>query len=179
MVPLIWSLLNIALFGAFFYTWLKAVRILWHLKSWLAIIFVIGSLGSKGRGPASADFSATGNVQTLKPSTMPVPSPALVSQVIRENFSQTITLSGVYYRDSTGLKLDAGTTSLNGFVLGFKWVPGPVFLSDDDVRKKIRYRTYGDMQWYLLGVNVYTQAGQTLEGDLVIRRPFLSSHATN
>jgi hypothetical protein len=108
-------------------------------------------------------------VQTIKPSTEPIPPQ--VFQVIRENFSQNITLSGFFQRDSTGLRLASGTTHLNGFVLGFKWVPGRVFLSDDDARKTIRYRTHGDMYWNLLGIDVYTQMGQNLEGNLEILPP--------
>ncbi len=145
---LAWSLLNTFLFLAFLYAWVMGVKFLWRSKPWLALLFVLGTLGFRSRhenslrASAKSQTSAFGSVNLLEPKPSTVRTGAQVLQVIHESISQSLTLTAFYSRDSTGLHLVTGTTSLSGFVSGFIWVPGPIYLTDGASGKTVHYYTY-------------------------------------
>ena len=178
MLRLTWSLINIVCLFAFFYAFVKAVKLLWESKRWLAVVFVMGFFGYKSmRSTSSANLKAKKSesfqevdLTPLSPPTIPLNS--LVLQTIDNGLSQSLILTGVYRRDSTRLSLDAGTTHLSGLVIGFNWVPGPVYVADGVsggvAESTIRYTAVGTLEWTLLGLTLWTQGGREFKGELAV-----------
>jgi hypothetical protein len=150
-----WSLLNIILLLVFIYSWAKAARLLWQsAHSWLAVAFVVGSVGIAG-----AHYATPTN--TIPALAQPGSS---ARQVIHHALGQEISLRVTYSHDSTGRRMLNGTTYLSGFVSGFSWQPGIVQLTGPAYAP--HYTATGNMRWLLLGIPVYTQAAQVFEGPL-------------
>jgi|GEM_PF-4372996 len=150
-----WSLLNIILLLVFIFSWAKAARLLWQsAHSWLAMAFVLGSVGIAGTHYAAPADTAPALAQLGRSA----------QQVIHHSLGQEINLLVTYSQDSTGRRMLNGTTYLSGFVAGFSWQPGVVQLTGPAYAP--RYTATGNRRWLLLGIPVYTQAGQVFEGPL-------------
>lgn len=165
MLYLLWSLLNIGL-GIFFITiCFRATKLIReHVGLLASIVFVVGLLSFAGNsGSQNNDTERRSNQikrwtftskDNIPPNTIDYKR-----FTIDETMTLTISLGIQYGRDSTSMKLlpIEATSTLTGFISGYRWKPEVVTVNSTAMTQKIRYEVNGLLEWNLLGVPVYKQ----------------------
>ncbi|MCC3151917.1 hypothetical protein Q3A66_00165 [Hymenobacter sp. BT770] len=166
MVNLLWSILNVALLLAFVYIfWRAALLVKRHIGLAAAMFFGFALLligCSKSGSGIAASPSPTANLLTGVPKDAPLANASSVQRITLGGTNK-LDLLAEYYTDKGTITKPRGLyATVSGFMVGHSWQPA--FGWAEKRGNQLYYSVAVDHHYSLLGVRVFTQAGELFQG---------------
>ncbi|GAB3293286.1 hypothetical protein ACFQT0_05925 [Hymenobacter humi] len=164
MVNLLWSILNVALLLAFLYIFCRAALLVKrHIGLAAALFFGFGLLlvGCSKSGKGAAALSPV-NLLTSVPKDAPLANATAIQRIDLGGTNKLELLAEYYTQDGTITKPRGLYATLSGFMLGHAWQPVTGWVGKRG--NGLHYMAAINHHWDLLGVRVFTQAGEQFEG---------------
>jgi len=165
MMYLLWGLLNIGLFIYFIIICFKLLKLIrGKIGLFATIIFAIGILAFIGNSNSNNENNEPNSNQIktwkfIEKDSLKKNESYLLSVDLEKTLVSKYELGIKYGKDKQGqinIPISA-YSSITGFISGINWKPVSIYVYKTKDNNKFEYHVYGNLEWKLIHITIYTQ----------------------